>query len=448
MSRHIQLIAIAVFGLFTHVISADAQQPFSEVVRQAEDFAKKGDYREAVNDFNQALKLRENDKSALQGRASAKAMMKDYKGAIADYTTLLSLYSNDYSSLFERGKARLYDGDIQGALADFRESVNRSFKPAESNYWMGLAYFDQKDLILASEAFEKACSLDAKLKDAFYRGALVNAELEQYSKALQKLNPLIEQDSSNVDLYILRATVSLKVGKNDLASSDLEKISALKPGSADVTILSIMLKNNRSDYKGALADIDSMLQIYPNETELLYMERGKSLHHLDRYKEAVSMFEQAHAIKPQNTEVLQQWCLMHLDREEYRHALKVVNEALDIADQKSVSWYLKGRALMGLELADEAFVAIHQGLETDKEQPEAGYCYLGMVSELKGNRTQAKEHYSHAIKLNAAYAEAYYRRGLLNSKLKDEKSAEVDFRTASTLGHKQAQNELEALKSK
>jgi tetratricopeptide (TPR) repeat protein len=474
--------ALIVFSLFIQLISVFAQETYLQIAKQADDFSKNGKYQEAyeaytkaigmksdefglwmnraaclvnlkhyddaVTDYNQALKLKANDAGALQGRASSKSMLKDYKGAIADLTTLLTLKPTDHSILLERGKVRLYDNDVAGSLVDFKECLKRSYKLAESNYWVGVAYFAQKKYKLATEAFEKANSMDKTLLDAYYRSALAYAEMGIFTKAVEKLNPMIQKNPSTTELYILRATLNIKAGKQEQAKTDLVKINELKPGSVDIVMLRIMLKNRLSDYKGAMVEIDSMLKVYPTGNELLYLERGKALHALTKVEEAESMFEQAMGLNPENVEVYHQLCLLNIERDAFRQAISIANKAIELNDQQANGWYLKGRALMGLEQGEEAFVAINQGLELDSEHPEVGHYYLGMAFEKMGKKQQAIDTYSQAIKLNDAYADAYYTRGLLQKKMNDLKAAAADFRRASALGNELASKELKAIGEK
>lgn len=461
--------ALIVISLFIQLFSVVAQEAYLDVARQGEEAydaytkaigMKADDYKlwvnrgvslmnlkrydDAVKDFNQALKLQANDFKALQGRASSKAMLKDYKGAIADYSSLLTQKPTEYSIMLERGKSRLYIGDIPGSLVDFKECLNRSFKPAESNYWIGVTYMAQKDFRRATEFFDKASSLDKTLIDAYYRGALCAAELGLYTKAVEKLSPVIQTKPSEVNFYVLRATLSIKARKQGQAKTDMVKIKDLKPGSADVAMLGIMLKNSLSDYKGALSEIDSLLQQFPSGNELLFLERGKALYHLANYNEAESMFEHAMVLSPENVEIYQQWCLMNIERKSFHIAMSYINKAIEINDQQANNWYLKGRALMGLEEGDGALVAIYQGLELDGEHPEVGHNYLGMVYEMMGKKQQAKDNYTQAIKLNDEYADAYYHRGLLLKQMNDLKAADADFRRASALGNELASKEVKA----
>lgn len=430
--------SIIVFCLFLHVFSSIAQESYLDLARQAEELSKKGNYEEsytvytkaiaiksddykiwvnrgvclinqkhyeeAISDFNQALKLQSNDPYALQGRASSKALLKDYKGAITDLTTLITLQPKEYSRLQERGKLKIQLGDISGALIDLKECLNRSYKPAETNYWIGVAYFTQKDFNKAADALHTAASLDKTLIDASFREALALAELGRYAKSIGVLGPIIEKNSTDVNLFILRATLSINAGNYSLAKSDIAKITQLKPGSTDAVLLNIKLKNSLQDFKGAVAVIDSMLALYPSGNDLLFLERGKALYRLGSYEEAEPLFEQALSLNPENVEPYHERGMMFLDKREYRKAMFDFNKATELNDQLPLGWFLKGKALIGLEQGDEALVAINQGLELNGDKSEIGHHFLGLALATNGNDAEALKEYEKSLSLNATYA--------------------------------------------
>ena len=448
---------LIVISLFIQIVSVVAQQTYSDIARQADDFLKKGKnqeaneaytkaigmkadefglwmnrgitrmnlkrYADAVNDFNQALKLKANDASALQGRASSKAMLKDYKGAIADFTSLITLRPTDYSFILERGKVKVQAEDFFGALLDLKECLNHSFKLAEANYWIGVVYFTQKDFTRAAEAFEKAGTME----DANFRGALAYGELGRFKKAVEILNPMFQKDPSNVTIYILRATLCINSKNHTQAKADIAKIKELKPGSTDFVMLRIMLNNSLSDYDGALHEIDSLLQSFPSGNELLFLERAKALYHLAKYDEAESMFEQAMAMNLENKQAYYERCLMHIELEEYRQAMFYANKAVELSDQQPESWYLKGRSLIGLGQGEAAFVAINQGLEIDREQPEVGHHYLGMAYYTMRNTTEAMKAFEKALSVNASYTPVRIDRADILLKLGKDQDALSDY---------------------
>jgi len=168
-----------------------------------------------------------------------------------------------------------------------------------------------------------------------------------------------------------------------------------------------------------------------------------------------------------------------LDKQEYRKAIADFNKAIEINDRMAIGWYLKGRALIGLEQVDEALVAINQGLDLGGEQTEVGHHLLGLAYATNGDESSAMEEYKKALSINPAYipvrvdraslwlkqgktqealqalqavinedptnATAYYRKGLAYVKLGMKKEAMASFDMASSLGNEQAKKEREAL---
>jgi tetratricopeptide (TPR) repeat protein len=86
-----------------------------------------GDLEGALRDCNQALKLRRNFVNALDSRGLVNLKMGLPNSAIADYTAALRLNPKHASALFGRGKAKLQNGDRSGGEADI--SAAQSIDP-------------------------------------------------------------------------------------------------------------------------------------------------------------------------------------------------------------------------------------------------------------------------------------------------------------------------------
>src|SRR5713226_5789339 len=113
----IVVIATAVGGLMlaSHDrLSRYAQnKPVLVAQTSAEDFynrgvtrASAGDYRGAVEDFTQALRVNPNAAEAYMGRGFARAELKDYPAAIEDFTQALRINPNEAEAYIARGFAR------------------------------------------------------------------------------------------------------------------------------------------------------------------------------------------------------------------------------------------------------------------------------------------------------------------------------------------------------
>jgi len=87
-----------------------------------------GDYRGAIKDCDEALRLNPNYPDAYNNRGAAKSELGDYKGAIKDHDEALRLNPNDPADYNNRSNAKKKLGDYKGADEDFKMSERLQFK--------------------------------------------------------------------------------------------------------------------------------------------------------------------------------------------------------------------------------------------------------------------------------------------------------------------------------
>jgi tetratricopeptide (TPR) repeat protein len=93
------------------------------------------DYQGAIADSNQALKLSPKDSVYYYARGNAKSALEDYKGAIADYNQALKFKPNYDNAYYGRGEALSNSGDNQGAIADYRKAAQLYQKQGKTKYY-------------------------------------------------------------------------------------------------------------------------------------------------------------------------------------------------------------------------------------------------------------------------------------------------------------------------
>lgn len=85
-------------------------------------YGEENKYREAILDFNSALKINPNNYSALDGKARTKRVLGDYKGSILIWNKLIKIFPENSEYYFDRGKAKFLLNDLIGACADFSKA--------------------------------------------------------------------------------------------------------------------------------------------------------------------------------------------------------------------------------------------------------------------------------------------------------------------------------------
>src|SRR5258706_456959 len=97
--------------------------------RQGNIKANKGDYSDAIADYDRAIQENTTNGSAYNGRGKAKSEIGDLDGAIADYSRVIELEPNDaWLPYWARGNAKSRKGDWDGAIADYDRSIQANQK--------------------------------------------------------------------------------------------------------------------------------------------------------------------------------------------------------------------------------------------------------------------------------------------------------------------------------
>jgi tetratricopeptide (TPR) repeat protein len=82
-----------------------------------------GDYKGAIADYTEAIRLKSDYADAYNNRGAAKSDLGDKQGAIKDYNEAIRLKSDYANSYYGRGLIKSALSDKQGALKDFQEAA-------------------------------------------------------------------------------------------------------------------------------------------------------------------------------------------------------------------------------------------------------------------------------------------------------------------------------------
>jgi tetratricopeptide (TPR) repeat protein len=100
-------------------------------------YAEKGQYDQAITDFNAVTQVAPEEAAAYFGRASAYEGGGQYDQAMADYDTAIGLgWKYGY---FGRAEIHSLRGELEAALADFQKAVESDPLDADSVLWLHIA---------------------------------------------------------------------------------------------------------------------------------------------------------------------------------------------------------------------------------------------------------------------------------------------------------------------
>jgi tetratricopeptide (TPR) repeat protein len=307
---------------------------------QADTKLSKGDYKGALADFNQVLRLNPNYKAAYTGRGVARGGLGDLKGAIEDLSQALQIDPNNIRALAARGDWRFEAGDKQGAEADLKQSLKISM--------------DAEDY----KAYMNRGNLRKNLGDK--QGALAD-----YNQAI-RINPNFAFAYSN------RGSFRLGLGDKQGALADYNQAIRINPNFADAFVNRGVIRIQSGDRQGAIADFDQAIRINPNFA-LAYSNRGNVRHELGNKQGALADFDQALRINPNFASAYNNRGKVRFDLGDKWGTIADFDQAIRLNPNYAEAYYNRGNAHSEFGNKQDAIADFKKAAALFKEQGNYSY---------------------------------------------------------------------------
>jgi tetratricopeptide (TPR) repeat protein len=138
-----------------------------------------GDYREAIADLTQAIRLNPDNAQAYTNQGLARAALGDTPGAIADLSQAIEIDPSLALAYYNRGFVRSQLQDYQGAIEDFNQAIQLNPQDGDAYHCRCLVHYTLGDKQGVRADFEKATNL-----------YLQQGKQQQYQSLLQEIKEL------------------------------------------------------------------------------------------------------------------------------------------------------------------------------------------------------------------------------------------------------------------
>ncbi len=168
-------------------------------------------------------------------------------------------------------------GHTEQALRQARDLVRE--QPHSAQAWHRLGVFLQEggDLKVADEALAKAQELDPKLKDALFRRAQIQRELNQFEGAKWLLGLVLQQAPEDAAAHALMAQVLLDLQETAAACRLLYQRLRAQPQASDLWRLLAAAQQRRGRSSAAVRTLRRALVLDPHNLEALRMQCWQAL---------------------------------------------------------------------------------------------------------------------------------------------------------------------------
>ncbi len=267
---------------------------------------QKGNYIDALDDFNKAIELSPafaeayNERGIAEGRLAKNGDDTDrfLAKALADYNTAIKLKPNFAAAYYNRGNVMQAKGDWESAKANFNVVVQTKPKP---NYVLLAQAFLHLGRLADREGNQKEARLN--YSQAYFNYGLSKQQRRDFDGALVDYSKTIELDPDFFNYYVCRGTVKEEKGDRTGAIGDYDKAIELNPNFALSYYNRGHAKFNNGDLDGALADYSKSIELYPTNADA-FLNRGLLKHTMGDMAGSLADFNKAIELNPEKRDFL------------------------------------------------------------------------------------------------------------------------------------------------
>lgn len=387
-----------------------------------------GEPQRALLEFSQASEKDPNNAEYYNQAGFCHQSLKQYDHALTHYTQAISLDIAKGEYYYNRGTVKKDMNNFQDAIDDFEKAIS---------------LWEQKS----------THSPEQSIYNAYYLKGICLRQLERFDESINDLKKAVDLKPEDPSAHNNLGLSYFKAGSFDDAANEYTK-----------AIQNTQIDKQKSD---ADSDVKNSVSIYCNN-------RGLAYYHLTMYHEAKKDFDEAIGLNPMEAIYYFNRGNVAYDQGQYDEAHKDYDKAIELEPNNSRFYHSKGLAYEGTgkdEYFEAAIYNYNKAIELDStffgarfhlgnmyhknhQFQEARKCFSdvlanystdkkiyvnrGQVYQDMGNHQFAIMDFDEAIKIDDAYSEAYYHRGV--SKLKSKSYIEAIEDLNKALEHQEQPN--------
>ncbi len=203
-----------------------AQSTFQGYIDSGNQNLKSRNYKDAVNDFNKALKEQPTDTAALTGIIKASLLTDDLKEAQKQIEVAIKTYPNNPEFIFRRGILNNKKSQFDKAADDFNQALSLSTSNGQKVQIylnLGATQLKLETFDLALDSYKKALDLSPRNPSIYNYKGYANYKLSNFTDAIDDYNNAIDLDPNVAASYYNRGMAYLKTSEKQKACVDFHK---------------------------------------------------------------------------------------------------------------------------------------------------------------------------------------------------------------------------------
>ena len=256
-----------------------------------------GDYKGAITDYTQAIRLNPDDADAYNNRGLAKSDLGQHFAAIADYDIAIRLNPDSAGAYDNRGLAKSDLGQHFAAIADYDIAIRLNPDSAGAYNNRGIVKGDLGQYFAAIADFDIAIRLNPDDANAYYNRGLAKYHLGQHFAAIADYDIAIRLNPDDAKAYNNRGLAKYHLGQHFAAIADYDIAIRLNPDDATAYINRGLAKMDLGQHFAAIADYDIAIRLNPDDATAYY-NRGLAKRKLGQHFAAIADYDIAIRLNP------------------------------------------------------------------------------------------------------------------------------------------------------
>jgi len=217
---------------------------------------KSGRLRPAIEDYDQAIRLKPDYAIAFFDRGNVYRDLGQAQDAIRDYSEAIRLDPNRVEAYGNRGIRYLALGIFQLALEDFSKVIEMRSRERKAYVNRGLTFGEMGQPERAIEDYDRAILLSRFEADAFNNRAAAHFALGRYDRALEDYSTAIRLKPDYLEAWMGRGLTYESLNQYGQAEADFTTAIQLRPEFADAYQTRGLVRLKKADCEGASVDLE------------------------------------------------------------------------------------------------------------------------------------------------------------------------------------------------
>jgi len=235
--------------------------------KRANAYKSIGDYKNAITDYNKAIKLSSDVEMYYEERAESYISLKQYKKAIEDYTKLLEFDNLNKNWYLKRAKCYEEREQYKKAIEDY--TILIEFTPQVVDYYKFRVncYIKLENFKEAIKDYTKLIELDEDVVVMYYNRATSFFNLNQFEEVLYDLDKITDQYSDDAQYFYIKAECYHQFSQDEEAYENYQKSIDLNSSNPDSYYKIVKDYFYDIDDSQALSYIEKAIELNPNKEE-------------------------------------------------------------------------------------------------------------------------------------------------------------------------------------